>query len=282
MNSLVENIRHYIWLAIWIIPIPFGAFSTNRVGLVSLSLLLFLLLSIAVPVFVRQRQIKKSGKSAYAPIPFLLYGGFVGLFIGVGILNGLMALSLWQSFVGRLLGYTLWMFAFLGLQYVLAMGFAFWYERRRCSVYSEFIDPILYSLPLPCAVLGMFLFPAASAAEVSDQLLVGIAMIMSGCLYVFAVFVLAAFAFYFYPGQLAGTRRLIHCVRVFVMAFTWIFFNVLVFNVKTEMMGQLLFAVVPILQNNPLVFITPFIFEGLVIVMSVAVSNMFLLVFDRK
>ena len=42
-NKLAGRIEHVIWLLLWIIPIPFGAFSTDRMGLVTISLLLFLL-----------------------------------------------------------------------------------------------------------------------------------------------------------------------------------------------------------------------------------------------
>jgi len=119
-NKLAGKMEHVIWLFLWIIPIPFGAFSTDRMGLVTISVLLFLLLSIFVPVVFRYHQMKKKGESPYVRIPFILYGGFVGLFIGLGILNGVMAFSIWKIYVGRLVLYTIWMFFLVCLQYALA------------------------------------------------------------------------------------------------------------------------------------------------------------------
>ena len=66
------------------------------------------------------------------------------------------------------------MFLTVAIQYLAARAVDFWKGRRRKYWYSQFIDPIVYSLPLPCAVLGMFLFPAVSDSSVTQSLVVGI------------------------------------------------------------------------------------------------------------
>ena len=281
-NKLAGRIEHVIWLLLWIIPIPFGAFSTDRMGLVTISLLLFLLLSIFVPAVFRYRQVKKKGESPYVRIPFILYGGFVGMFIGLGILNGVMAFPIWKIYTGRLVLYTIWMIFLVFLQYGFANLFSYWHERRRSFWYSEFLDPVLYSLPLPCSLLGMFLFPAVSTTDLSGQILMGVAIIMSSMVYLFAVFVLATFAFYFYPKKNSSMTLRMHIlsfVRIFVMGVVWIFINVMVFNTKTAIMGTIVFTLMPVLQNNFLVFFSPFVYEAIVITIAVAVSNIVILAF---
>jgi len=105
---------------------------------------------------------------------------------------------------------------------------------------------------------------------------------MSSMVYLFAVFVLATFAFYFYPKKNSSMTLRMHIlsfVRIFVMGFVWIFINVMVFNTKTAIMGTIVFTLMPVLQNNFLVFFSPFVYEAIVITIAVAVSNIVILAF---
>jgi len=73
--------------------------------------------------------------------------------------------------------------------------------------------------------------------------------------------------------------HIISFIRIFVMGFVWIFINIMVFNTKTSIMGTIIFTLMPVLQNNLLVFFSPFVYEGIVITIAVAVSNIVMLAF---
>ena len=89
--SVTDCVRAVLRLALWTVPIPFGAFASDKGLFVSLSVLVFILASLSLPITVRRRQMKGTGTSQYASVGAILYGGIVALCVAVAILNGLMA-----------------------------------------------------------------------------------------------------------------------------------------------------------------------------------------------
>ncbi|MFV0616549.1 hypothetical protein ACE418_01395 [Megasphaera sp. WILCCON 0056] len=289
MESLTKQTWHdwllaVVWASCGILPLPFGAFASDRPYIASASILAFFILSFVVPLWLGHRRRRAGRDGDYASAGATCYGGAVVLLIAVGLLNGLTGLDCWHSYPVRVGLFALWMFLTVAVQYLAARAVDFWKGRRRKYWYSQFVDPIVYSLPLPCAVLGMFLFPAVSDSSVTQSLVVGIMAIMGFCFIGMSIFVIATFALYFFPYKRYGYRgkqRLVHIAAIIVMVLMWALVQHILFDSQIHIFTYI-FKAMPILQNNPLVFITPFVVAALTIIGCVAMRNVVLAAFGGK
>lgn len=289
MDNLQKQTWHdrllaVVWASCGILPLPLGAFASDRPYIASASILAFFILSFAIPLWLGYR-LRRAGRDGdYASSGATLYGGAVVLLVAVGLLNGLTGLDCWHSYPVRVGLFALWMFLTVAIQYLAARAVDFWKGRRRKYWYSQFIDPIVYSLPLPCAVLGMFLFPAVSDSSVTQSLVVGIMAIMGFCFIGMSIFVIATFAFYFFPYKrygYQGKKRLVHIAAIVVMVLMWALVQHILFDSQIHVFTYI-FKAMPILQNNPLVFVTPFVVAALTIIGCVAMRNVVLAAFEGK
>lgn len=289
MDNLQKQTWHdrllaVVWASCGILPLPFGAFASDRPYIASASILAFFILSFAVPLWLDYRRRCAGRDGDYASSGATLYGGAVVLLVAVGLLNGLTGLDCWHSYPVRVGLFALWMFLTVAIQYLAARAVDFWKGRRRKYWYSQFIDPIVYSLPLPCAVLGMFLFPAVSDSSVTQSLVVGIMAIMGFCFIGMSIFVIATFALYFFPYKrygYQGKQRLVHIAAIVVMVLMWALVQHIFFDSQIHVFTYI-FKAMPILQNNPLVFVTPFVVAALTIIGCVAMRNVVLAAFEGK
>ncbi|WP_443868399.1 hypothetical protein [Megasphaera sp.] len=279
-----DRLLAVVWASCGILPLPLGAFASDRPYIASASILAFFILSFAIPLWLGYRRRRAGRDGDYASSGATLYGGAVVLLVAVGLLNGLTGLDCWHSYPVRVGLFALWMFLTVAIQYLAARAVDFWKGRRRKYWYSQFIDPIVYSLPLPCAVLGMFLFPAVSDSSVTQSLVVGIMAIMGFCFIGMSIFVIATFAFYFFPYKrygYQGKKRLVHIAAIVVMVLMWALVQHILFDSQIHVFTYI-FKAMPILQNNPLVFVTPFVVAALTIIGCVAMRNVVLAAFEGK
>ena len=289
MDNLQKQTWHdrllaVVWASCGILPLPLGAFASDRPYIASASILAFFILSFAIPLWLGYRRRRAGRDGDYASSGATLYGGAVVLLVAVGLLNGLTGLDCWHSYPVRVGLFALWMFLTVAIQYLAARAVDFWKGRRRKYWYSQFIDPIVYSLPLPCAVLGMFLFPAVSDSSVTQSLVVGIMAIMGFCFIGMSIFVIATFAFYIFPYKrygYQGKKRLVHIAAIVVMVLMWALVQHILFDSQIHVFTYI-FKAMPILQNNPLVFVTPFVVAALTIIGCVAMRNVVLAAFEGK
>mgnify|MGYP004596947495 FL=1 len=283
---MIQCIKPKLWavlqLFIWILPIPFGAFASDQSFFAPLSLLVFLVLSLSMPVTMRLRQMKRHKASVYAPVCSILYGSLVVLLIAIGILNGLMSYSFWQQYVLRVAAFTCWMAGTILVQALASWAVAYWQRHTRKHWYSEFLDPVLYSFPLPCALMGMFLFPSVSGGNVTQSLVIGMLGIIGFGFMAMGVLALAVIAFYFFPSKTLPTKeRCIQLVRIVGMAVVWLESLYLLFNSKVQLFSTVIFQCMPISQNNILVFVTPFVTVSVLLVAAIAVSNVLVMVIRK-
>lgn len=272
-----EKIRAVLQLAIWVLPIPFGAFVSDRSFFAPMSLLVFLVLSISMPVTMRLRQVKRHGSSVYAPVGSILYGSSIILLIAIGILNGLMSYSFWQQYVLRVAAFTGWMIGTIVLQVWTSWGIAYWQRNKRSWWYSEFLDPVLYSFPLPCALMGMLLFPAITG-DITQSLIIGMLGIIGFGFMAIGIIAIAVLTFYFFPKKnLPIKERCLHIIRIIFMVFVWAGCLHILFMNNASIFSTFVFQGMPISQNNILVFITPFITASSLMIVSIAVSNVIML-----
>lgn len=272
-----EKIRAVLQLAIWILPIPFGAFVSDRSFFAPLSLLVFLVLSLSMPVTMRLRQMKRHGSSIYAPVGSILYGSIIILLIAIGILNGLMSYSFWQEYIPRVLVFTAWMIGTVICQSAASWGIACWQKHTHRHWYSEFLDPVLYSFPLPCALMGMLLFPAI-AGNITQSLIIGMLGIIGFGFMAIGIIAVAVMAFYFFPKkELPRKERCLQVLRIIWMVLVWASCLYLLFMNDAKIFSTVVFQCMPISQNNILVFITPFVTASVLLVASIAVSNVIMM-----
>lgn len=275
--KLTERFRAIALLEGFILPIPLIAFATDRPYVASFSLLVFLLASLALPCTVRQRQVKRKGTSIYAPVGIILYSGIIALIVAIGILNGLMLSPLWHAYGSRVALFFGWMVGTVAVQTILSWLFGAWWTTRRTYWFSEFLDPLLFALPIPCAILGMFVFPGTGGDGVTSSLIIGILGIISFSFIGIGILTMATFAFYFYPKPELYPRlidKIVGLVRIVIMTLVFLGIHYVFFHGDEMLFRLFLYYGLPLTQNNPIVFVTPFILESVIIVVSIAVSNL--------
>lgn len=280
MKSYIrQKAWHAARLVLCIVPIPFIGFATDWSYLISLSFLVFILASLAAPCTVRYRQQKTKGQSDYAAIGPALYGGIIGLLIAIGVLNGIMLSPLWKTYAYRLAFFAFWMIGTVVGQTLLAWALDAWQQHRRAYWFSEFLDPVLYALPIPCALMGMFMFPGSGEAGVTSSLIIGMLGIISFGFIAIVVLVMATFAFYFYPKPAQYPKKInkvLGLVRVVLMTLIYLGIHYAFFSGDELPFRYFLYYGLPLTQNNPLVFVSVFVLESFFIVVSVAISNILL------
>lgn len=277
----MERYKHIVQaigiLEVFTIPVPLIAFATDKPYITSFSLLVFMLASIALPCTIYKREQKRTGKSRYAPVGATIYGAVVALIVAIGILNGLMLSPLWQVYGSRVALFLGWMLGTIAVQTIFAWAVQAWLLRLRHYWFSEFVDPLLFALPIPCALMGMFMFPGTGAAGVTSSLIIGMLGIISFGFIVIGILTIGTFAFYFYPKPAQyprGIDKVIGLGRVVIMTLCFLGIHYVFFNGDEMGFRLFLYYCLPLTQNNPVVFVTPFILESCIIIVSIAVSNL--------
>ncbi|MCI6925461.1 MAG: hypothetical protein MR746_09135, partial [Megasphaera elsdenii] len=135
-----DRLLAIVWAACGILPLPFGAFASDKPYIASASILAFFILSFAVPLWLGHRRRRAGRDDDYASAGATLYGGAVVLIIAVGLLNGLTGWDCWHDYPVRVGLFALWMLLTIGAQYLAARAVDFWLQRRRKYWYSQFLD----------------------------------------------------------------------------------------------------------------------------------------------
>lgn len=266
---------HLAWQCVWLIPVPFGAFVSDKGFFTTLSFLMFSLGSLIVPLLQRQRQVRRRGDTLYASPGMYFYGALTGIMLVTGFFDSLIGTSLWQNYYSRIFLYACWMVATIIVQNLLAWGFDFWKKRRRKYEYSEFLDPVLYALPIPISFMTMCFFPVLDTKNL-DGPLIGLFILLGLCVFLLIAFVLASFALYFYPAKERFPKtsdRIVQLIRILCMSLAW-----LALNMPASPYIRFVVSHTPLSENNILTMIIPFIGEAVSIVAAVACSNLIPLV----
>ena len=159
MDNLQKQTWHdrllaVVWASCGILPLPFGAFASDRPYIASASILAFFILSFAVPLWLGYRRRRAGRDGDYASSGATLYGGAVVLLVAVGLLNGLTGLDCWHSYPVRVGLFALWMFLTVAIQYLAARAVDFWKGRRRNTGIPSSSIPLSTACPcrVPCWV----------------------------------------------------------------------------------------------------------------------------------
>lgn len=267
--------RRILVMALFVIPVPLGIYSISE-DFGSIGFILFAVLSLMVPLHYRNKAHINRGdvRNMWSGTKYLVYGWIVVLLIAMGILDMLTQTSLWRAPLMRSIELFIWMLVVFCLQQLLTAGFTTWFQRKKDYPGQEIFDCILITLPAPCAFLGMFLFPMLPAIGGEDMAF--------GLFFMFGLFaialqiaILATFAFYYYPKRkyapdIALWRRV---ARILVSAAVWFCLNSVFFIPHGAWYGTVLFTMLPIFQNSPLVYISPFVLEGVCVAIAVVIGS---------
>lgn len=273
-----EKLREYVlalaWLWVCLVPIPFGTFVSDNGILRFFGYAFFFLSSLVWPLWLRHRQQERQGQTCYAPSSMLLYGSFVGYLTMATILDICMQQPFWQNFYSRAAAFFLWLLVTVTVQQGLAWGFAFWRDHCRRYWFSPYIDPILYALPIPMALVNLFFVPHFDDSNIEGPL-IGVIFLISILYLVLLVFGIGSFATYFYPTKERYPQfsdRLVQLLRVVVICAVWT-----ALNLPSSPCLQFVLADTPWLQNNLLAMGIPFLAESLAIVFAVACGQLVVL-----
>ena len=103
-----------------------------------------------------------------------------------------------------------------------------------------------------------------------------------GLLFMFGVFAvvlqlvtLATFVFYYYPKRKYSAETTVwrRIARILVSAAVWFCLNSVFFIAHGSWYGRLLFTILPIFQNSPLVYISPFVIECVCVAVAVLAGS---------
>jgi cbb3-type cytochrome oxidase subunit 3 len=129
--------------------------------------------------------------------------------------------------------------------------------------------------------MGMFIYPAVYQSEISMSLAVGLMAIVGFGFLAMSICTIAVFAFYFYPSKkrnYEGRERYIQVLRIIVMVALWLVIHNRFFDTA---IGVFVVHMMPMAANNLAVFVTPFIFESLMIMACVAVGNIAVMIVHK-
>ena len=157
------------------------------------------------------------------------------------------------------------------VQNLLARGFDFWKKRRRKYAWSEFLDPVLYALPVPLSFMTMCFFPVLDTTNL-DGPLIGVFILLGLCVFLLLAFVLASFALYFYPAKERFPQtgdRIVQLIRILCMSLAW-----LALNMPASPYIRFVVGHTPLSENSILTLLVPLAGETISIIAAVACSNL--------
>ena len=165
------------------------------------------------------------------------------------------------------------MFLTVVLMELTALGLTFFFKRDKKRPWLDStLDIALITLPVPMTLLGHLFFLDLSNPIIAS--IMGQDVLAMLNMYILGIIVLTmlTLVFYWYPrNQVATFPRM---VRIFATGFMWLAINghVLFGGWMPQFVLDLIPRIMPIFQGNTIVYITPVVYEFLVIAVSVGIG----------
>lgn len=265
----IDRVREALYSALFIMPFPLGLYAVDEETYTLWGFFLFLLLSLGVSL---HRKVKEQASQDIGHIRscmgYFLYAWGIIIMIGMGILDSLTQWVYWQNWMARLAILFVWMWTILFCQQALGTLFIDWFTKRHDTVWGQIGTCIFTIVPFPCAFLGMFLFPTIPPVDFSQGVFAGLLIFIGFFAFLLTALAMLTFACYFFPWKkryASGVSRLWGLLRILVTAFLWLGVHNIFFMPHGDWYGTVLFTLMPVFQNNPLVFITPVVFESIAV-----------------
>ena len=149
---------------------------------------------------------------------------------------------------------------------------AFFDRERKHDLIDTTLDLSMYTLPVPLLLTGNVLYvDMYSNPMMAMYLSQTMAKMLQLCAYALIFLTMMSTVFYLFPRN--GADKFPRLVRIFVTALMWLAINGhMLYGYIPPMMLDWIFVAVPVFRANPLVYVTPAIFEVAVIFISVVLG----------
>ena len=116
-------------------------------------------------------------------------------------------------------------------------------------------------LPIPMLILGALLYADLSNPAIMYAFSSALLEMIYLDIYLLIIFAMIVFSLYFFP-KAEVQAKTIRLIRILVTAFSWLMINsFVIFSSLTPEQASVLNKFIPAFEGNPLVFITPSLFE---------------------
>lgn len=165
------------------------------------------------------------------------------------------------------------MFLTLVIMELSALGMTLFFKRSKKRPWLDStLDMALLTLPVPMTLLGHLFYLNLSNPIVASIMGPNVLAMLNMYILMLVVITMLVFVFYWYPkDRIAKFPRM---ARIFVTAFMWLAINghVLFGGWMPQFVLDLVPRLVPVFQENILVYITPGVFEFVVLAIAVALG----------
>lgn len=253
-------LRYSVSNAIVAIPL---ALVVGRGMLTPIGVGVFAVLSLVMPLLLRRAAIFKG------VFEFPWHGGiyaYCWFFWNVFFLFGTVLVPINLDLSNRLLVSFVWMGVLLLLLLLMilsSVALTMLMRRTRHGFWDELLDVSIFSLPVPLLMIGDIFYQDLQDPFVAANLSRNVLALVGIIVYLMIIMVMATLVFYYYPRH--GEPKWPRIARIVVTAFIWVVINMLVLNSSvSDNTLSFYFLVLPVFEGNPLVYITPAVFELLV------------------
>lgn len=141
------------------------------------------------------------------------------------------------------------------------LGLTKWFSLPWKGIVKDILNVSLYMLPIPMLVLGALLYADLSNPAIMYAFSSAILEMIYLDIYLLIIFAMIVFSLYFFPTAEVKAKT-IRLIRILVTAFSWLMINAtIIFNTLTPEQASALNTFIPAFEGNPIVFITPSLFE---------------------
>lgn len=246
------------------------------------SVLVFVLLALVVPVLVYRNMHVRLGME----FPWCT-GMYVYSWLGWNVFflagNGLVPLSVTLTAPWQI---TIVWAAVMLLAIVLMVGTAslltaFFNRPRQFGLVDETLDIAVYSLPLPMLLLGDLLVLDVSDPLVAMQISNTVFGMLALVVYALVILTMATIALYLYPRH--GENKAVRLCRILVTAAVWLAINGhMLYGWKPEWSYMVLDFLLPVFRGSYLVYVTPGLFEVVVLYISMWLGRWVETIWERR
>ena len=233
---------------------------------------LFLMLSLFIPIVLKKVRrlefVDKVGINLWCHAYSWLFWTVLFYFGGAPLLNVQLESPLAIAGVWFLV-----MVLSVVIMEVSALALTRFFKRKKRSLWLDStLDIAVLTLPVPITLMGHVLFLDLQNPVIASLVGAGALAMLQIYYLLLVILTMLVLVFYWYPRDMVA--KFPTMVRIFLTGFMWLAINghVLFGGYMPEWVLALIPRIMPVFQGNTIVYITPLIFEFLVIAISVGIG----------
>lgn len=236
------------------------------------ALFLFFALALFIPVGLRG---VRAFKEEYL---FPLHRGLLfysWIFWAVFVIMGTITIPVYLDPNNRMLIVAFWtviLLLFMALYIGCALGLTYWFKRTKKYVWGSVADVSVLALPIPLVIMGDMLFQDLSNPYVMANMGPMFFSILQFDVYLLIFMVMGTLAIYYFP-HYKDEAKPVRLLRILATAFVWLICNATVlYNVQSPEAVSFIVKILPVFTGSLLVYITPLIFEVVVLALAIGIG----------